>query len=132
MHTPKIPILLAFGLLLPASLPATVIDVDGDPALFLDNGGNPEDELAYLEGALGFDLTYLLKFETDGNGLSEDPGIGIYTFDDGGNVTTDTVSCDLTGTDGFILSYILLKDGNLPMGDGIYNLYQVTTDMGIS
>jgi len=106
---------------------ATIIDLG---VLTIPNLGSPAGEEAYLDATYE-DVTFLQKWETDGNGfeVTPSPSIGTYTFDNGGNVTNDLVSWDLTGSS-FTLRFILTKDGNAGSGNTFYHLYQIEPNMG--
>ncbi len=97
--------------------------------------GNPGGEETYVETTWngGADLTYLQKWNTDGTGFDQSPGIGGYTFTPDGNVATSTVTWDMSVNNpgGLGLSYILLKDGSAGGGSGntLYHLYGIGADM---
>jgi hypothetical protein len=93
----------------------------------IPNLGNPGNEKDYLEAfwSGGVDLTYLQKWDTDGTGFDQNPGIGTYTFDPDGNVPKMEITWDLTAT-AYDLAFVFVKGGNARGGNKYYNLYTVT------
>jgi hypothetical protein len=69
------------------------------------------------------DLLYFQRWNTSGNSgsFAESPGIGSYTFNPPGNVSTMDITWDLTSTL-YELAYVLVKGGQ------VWNLYSVTAD----
>lgn len=92
--------------------------------------GNPADELAYVEANYDVldDLVYLTKTGSSDGALGDgSPEISVSGVP---SSTEATVSWDLSGT-GFVMAYILLKDGSDVDGH-LYTLFGVTADQQVS
>jgi hypothetical protein len=109
-----------------------------DPTYYQIPGlGNPAGETAFVNSETGTTQTFLAKNENNGSGggLGEDGAISssyftvTYNFT-GEDALTATISWDLTGS-GFLLNYVLVKDGTAGGGNTYYALYPVSADEGL-
>jgi hypothetical protein len=101
--------------------------------------GNPAGETAFVNSETGTTQTYLNKSDNPGSnpGVWDNSGAVdsshfnvTYNFT-GTDALTATISWDLTGT-GFLLNYVLVKDGSAPGGGAFYYaLYPVSADEGL-
>jgi hypothetical protein len=110
-----------------------------DPTYYqIPNLGNPTAETVFVNSVTGTTQTYLAKNDNNGSsgGVGEGGAISssyftiTYNFT-GTDALTATISWDLTGS-GFLLNYVLVKDGNAGNGNKYYALYPVSADEGLS